>query len=175
MLLIVPLYAGADVIFLKDGTTVEAAKVWDEDGFVRFNLKDYDDITITYSKEIVERIEKGDGKAKVGLPKTKPHKKDPTPVKQPGVSETGKTKAPAEIKESKPAAVKQSGPATGVRQKPVPTEKSGKSQAPATSKQPVSQPKTTKPAQNTAASETGSAEYSIHWRQPSSHPDLIQR
>jgi hypothetical protein len=39
------------------------SKVWEEDGFVRFYLPNYDGITITYSKDIVDRIEKGDGKS----------------------------------------------------------------------------------------------------------------
>lgn len=49
----------ADLIILKDGTRVDAQSVWEDDGLVRFTLPDYDGIIITYSKEIIERIEKG--------------------------------------------------------------------------------------------------------------------
>ena len=49
----------SDIIFLKDGTSVEAQKVWEDDGLVRFSLPNYDGIIITYSKEIIERIERG--------------------------------------------------------------------------------------------------------------------
>ena len=54
-----PVRGAADLIILKDGTRVEAQKVWEDDGLVRFSLPNYDGIIITYSKEIVERIEKG--------------------------------------------------------------------------------------------------------------------
>ena len=49
----------ADVVILKDGTRIDAQRVWEDDGLVRFSLPNYEDIVITYSKEIVERIEKG--------------------------------------------------------------------------------------------------------------------
>jgi plasmid stabilization system protein ParE len=60
LLVTVALYGTAfcEVIYLKDGTRIEAGKVWEEDGLIRFNLKGYRDIIITYSKDIVERIEK---------------------------------------------------------------------------------------------------------------------
>jgi hypothetical protein len=59
LLCLAPVHAIADVIYLKDGTKIETAKVWEEEGFIRFYLQDYEDIIITYSKEIVERIERG--------------------------------------------------------------------------------------------------------------------
>ena len=64
LLWLFPICADADIIYLKDGTKVRAAKVWEEGDRIRFSLEDYEDIIITYSKEIVERIEKGEGKAK---------------------------------------------------------------------------------------------------------------
>ena len=164
--LLIPLSAGAEVIYLKDGTTVKAAKVWEEDGLIRFYLEDYEDITITYSKEIVERIEKGDGKAKAGLPKTKSHKKASTQNKQIAVSEPGKPKSAAKKpkssppliqseKESKPAAAKNSSTAAGARQTSVPPEKPGKTKAPM-----ASQSTTPQPDQNAVAPEAGAEQYS---------------
>jgi len=58
-LLMLPEKGTSDLIFLKDGTQVEAQKVWEDNGLVRFSLPNYDGIVITYSKEIVERIERG--------------------------------------------------------------------------------------------------------------------
>ena len=54
-----PEKGGADLIFLKDGTQVEAHKVWEDNGLVRFTLPNYEGIVITYSKEIIERIDRG--------------------------------------------------------------------------------------------------------------------
>ena len=51
-----PLRALADLIILKDGTSVEAEEIWEENEFIRFSIPNYDGIVITYSKEIVERI-----------------------------------------------------------------------------------------------------------------------
>ena len=52
-------YLHADVIYLKDGTQLETDKAWEENGLVRFYLKGTDNIIITYSKEIVDRVEAG--------------------------------------------------------------------------------------------------------------------
>jgi hypothetical protein len=65
LLWLFPICADADIIYLKDGTKVRASKVWEEGDVIRFSLEDYEDIIITYSKEIVERIEKGEGKERV--------------------------------------------------------------------------------------------------------------
>jgi hypothetical protein len=62
LLWLFPICADADIIYLKDGTKVKASKVWEEGDVIRFSMEDYEDIIITYSKEIVERIEKGEGK-----------------------------------------------------------------------------------------------------------------
>ena len=59
----IPFAASADILHLKDGTTIKVSKVWEEDGFVRFHLPNYNGITITYSKDIIARIEKSDGKS----------------------------------------------------------------------------------------------------------------
>lgn len=85
----IPFAASADILHLKDGTTIKVSKVWEEDGFVRFYLPDYDGITITYSKDIVDRIEKSGGKpaATVTTPK-------PSPMTDPG----GESKQKKDIK-----------------------------------------------------------------------------
>lgn len=64
-LLVLPETGASDIIFLKDGTSVEAQKVWEEDGLVRFTLPNYDGIIITYSKDIVERIDRGQQRGEV--------------------------------------------------------------------------------------------------------------
>jgi hypothetical protein len=56
MVMIFPFTGMADIIYLKDGTQVEAEKIWEEEGLVRFSLPEYDGIVITYTKEFVERI-----------------------------------------------------------------------------------------------------------------------
>ena len=53
---LLPLQGLADLIILKDGTSVEAEEIWEENEFIRFSIPNYDGIVITYSKEIVERI-----------------------------------------------------------------------------------------------------------------------
>jgi len=57
--------AEADIIYLKDGTKVRAAKVWEEGDVIRFAMENYEDIIITYSKEIVDRIEKNTGETEM--------------------------------------------------------------------------------------------------------------
>jgi ribonuclease HI len=61
LLWLIPIGAAADIIYLKDGTKVKAAKVWEEKDVIRFSLEDFENIIITYSKEIVDRIEKSKG------------------------------------------------------------------------------------------------------------------
>jgi hypothetical protein len=102
LLWLFPIWADADIIYLKDGTKVRAAKVWEEGDRIRFSLEDYEDIIITYSKEIVERIEKGEGRA-VSRP-TKQKDKVSATQNDVAAGETGKQKGTAaEIK--KPAEV----------------------------------------------------------------------
>lgn len=100
LLWLFPICADADIIYLKDGTKVRAAKVWEEGDVIRFSLEDYEDIIITYSKEIVERIEKGKGQAA-----SKPTKqKDSAVQKDIAAGETGKQKGTAD-ETKQPAAV----------------------------------------------------------------------
>ena len=58
LVVLLPDVATSDLIVLKDGTTVKAQNVWEENELVRFTLPDYDGIVVTYAKEIVLRIEK---------------------------------------------------------------------------------------------------------------------
>ncbi len=58
LVVLLPDLAASDLIVLKDGTKVQAQKVWEENELVRFTLPDYDGIVVTYAKEIVLRIEK---------------------------------------------------------------------------------------------------------------------
>lgn len=102
LLWLFPICADADIIYLKDGTKVRAAKVWEEGDVIRFSLEDYEDIIITYSKEIVERIEKGKGKA-ASRP-TKQKDKDSAAQKDAAAGETGKPKGTA-AESKKPAEV----------------------------------------------------------------------
>ena len=62
LLLSLPALPAADVIHLKDGTTIKVSKTWEEDGWVRFYLEDYEGIVITYNKDIIDRIETDDGR-----------------------------------------------------------------------------------------------------------------
>jgi hypothetical protein len=102
LLWLFPICADADIIYLKDGTKVRAAKVWEEGDVIRFSLEDYEDIIITYSKEIVERIEKGEGKA-VSRP-TKQKDKVSAAQKDVTAGETGTQKGTA-AESKKPAGV----------------------------------------------------------------------
>ncbi len=104
LLALFPLVAGGDTIFLKDGTKIITKKAWEENGLIKFYLTGYESIIITYSKEIVERIEEGEIKEKDQLSKSiepatppmansgmvkekevrknKPENKHPAPVKK---------------------------------------------------------------------------------------------
>jgi len=62
LLLLLPAWAAAEVIHLKDGTTIKVSKTWEDGGWVRFYLKDYDGIVITYARDIIDRIESDDGR-----------------------------------------------------------------------------------------------------------------
>ena len=60
LLTLFPLAAGGDTIFLKDGTQITTKKAWEENGLIKFYLKGSESIIITYSKNIIDRIE-GEG------------------------------------------------------------------------------------------------------------------
>jgi hypothetical protein len=59
--------SAADWIVLKDGSRIEAREIRQENGLIRFSLPGYDGILITYSMDIVERIEK-DGEQRSAKP-----------------------------------------------------------------------------------------------------------
>ena len=69
--------AGADVIHLKDGTTIRVSRTWEEGGWVHFYLQDYDGIVITYAKEIIDRIESDDGRVLKTYAAEKPPSEQP--------------------------------------------------------------------------------------------------
>jgi hypothetical protein len=89
LLWLFPIFTQADTIYLKDGTKVRAAKVWEEGDVIRFSLEDYEGIIITYSKEIVERIEKDKAPAE-----TRPPKQDDTVSENQKSAATGETAKP---------------------------------------------------------------------------------
>jgi len=64
LLTLFPLAAGGDTIFLKDGTKIITKKAWEENGLIKFYLKGSESIIITYSKNIIDRIEGEDTKEK---------------------------------------------------------------------------------------------------------------
>jgi hypothetical protein len=78
LVVLLPDFAAADLIVLKDGTRVKAQKVWAENDLVRFTLPDYDGIVVTYAKEIVLRIEKE--KAVTGAGETPPDSRPQKPA-----------------------------------------------------------------------------------------------
>ena len=104
LLWLITICAHADIIYLKDGTKIRAAKVWEEGDRIRFSLEDYEDIIITYSKEIVERIERGEGKAKALSRPTRQKDTVSTSHKDVAAGETGTQKGTA-AQSKKPAEV----------------------------------------------------------------------
>jgi hypothetical protein len=119
LLLVVPLWAGAEVIVLKDGTLIEAAKVWEDNGYIKFSPVGYEGIVITYAKEIIDRI----GDKKIGVPEEPateteesvatqaneppPHQKEATqsvntPVVEPAPESAAPEKAPPAVSATPP-------------------------------------------------------------------------
>ena len=70
LLALFPLAAGGDTIFLKDGTKIITKKAWEENGLIKFYLEGSESIIITYSKNIIDRIEAGDAKEKEQPPES---------------------------------------------------------------------------------------------------------
>jgi len=70
LLALFPLAAGGDTIFLKDGTKILTKKAWEENGLIKFYLKGSESIIITYSKNIIDRIEDEDTKEKEQSPES---------------------------------------------------------------------------------------------------------
>ena len=83
LVVLLPDLALSDLIVLKDGTQVKAQKVWEENDLVRFTLPGYDDIVVTYAKEIVLRIEKEKAVTGELPPDSRPQK----PAKESAVAE----------------------------------------------------------------------------------------
>ncbi|MBT8356335.1 MAG: hypothetical protein HKO79_02515, partial [Desulfobacterales bacterium] len=77
---IYPIAAGSDTIFLKDGKKITTKKAWEENGLIKFYLEGSESIIITYSKNIIDRIESQSNKAEEPPPKI------PNPLKPPVVS-----------------------------------------------------------------------------------------
>ena len=127
------------MIYLKDGTVIKAAKVWEEDGLVRFYLPDYDGITITYTKDIIERIEKDDGESATKEQETVQTKEAPRKeIKNTqATAPTQKTK-PIEDEPSQasptqkpaPATIEKKDPVVKADQKPSPASDAGNAPAP---------------------------------------------
>jgi hypothetical protein len=147
LLWLFPICVDADIIYLKDGTKVRAAKVWEEGDVIRFSLEDYEDIIITYSKEIVERIEKS--KDQTASRPTKQKDKDSADQKDVAAGETltqkgtaAESKKPAEVVDSS----KRSSRPTGIDQ-PTKTGKADMAPQPRVKKPPkTTGVKTDKPA-----------------------------
>ncbi|MEA3421658.1 MAG: hypothetical protein U9Q97_08300 [Acidobacteriota bacterium] len=93
LLALFPLSAGGDTIFLKDGTKIITKKAWEENGLIKFYLEGSESIIITYSRNIIDRIEEGI-KEKEQPPEI------PTPPKPIAVS-PGAAKEPVKEKEAK--------------------------------------------------------------------------
>jgi len=68
LLALFPLAVWGDTIFLKDGTKIITKKAWEENGLIKFYLEGSESIIITYSKNIIDRIEDTDTKEKEQLP-----------------------------------------------------------------------------------------------------------
>ena len=83
LLALFPLAVGGDTIFLKDGTKITTKKAWEENGLIKFYLEGSESIIITYSKNIVDRIEAGDAKEKEQQPESLTPSPPPTAVAGP--------------------------------------------------------------------------------------------
>ncbi len=83
LLALFPLGAGGDTIFLKDGTKIITKKAWEENGLIKFYLEGSESIIITYSKKIIDRIEKGDTKEKEQSPESLDPPTPPTAAADP--------------------------------------------------------------------------------------------
>jgi len=99
-----PLAVGGDTIFLKDGTRITTKKAWEENGLIKFYLEGTENIIITYSKNIVDRIVGG------GAKEIEPPSEVLNPPKPPAVAESSfkePTKEKEFIGDKKPQSVPQ--------------------------------------------------------------------
>jgi hypothetical protein len=99
-----PLAAGGDTIFLKDGTKIMTKKAWEENGLIKFYLEGSESIIITYSKNIIDRIEDEGTKEKEQSPESLD---PPTPL----TAAVGPVKEKKEVEDKKPQS-KQQAPVT---------------------------------------------------------------
>ena len=83
LLALFPLAAGGDTIFLKDGTKIITKKAWEENGLIKFYLDGSESIIITYSKNIIDRIEDKGTKEKEQSPDSLNPPKSPGAVASP--------------------------------------------------------------------------------------------
>jgi hypothetical protein len=83
LLALFPIAAGGDTIFLKDGTKIITKKAWEENDLIKFYLEGSESIIITYSKNIIDRIEAGDAKEKEQQPESLTPSPPPTAVAGP--------------------------------------------------------------------------------------------
>ena len=116
LLSLFPLSAGGDTIFLKDGTKIITKKAWEENGLIKFYLEGSESIIITYSKNIIDRIEDGDIKVKEQLPKSLDPAKPPTaaagPIKEKEVEKKESEGKKPQIKHQAPVTKKPTGAAS---------------------------------------------------------------
>ena len=82
LLSLFPLAASGDTIYLKDGTKITTKKVWEENGLIKFYLEGSENIIITYSKNIIDRIEDEDTDKKERSPETLPPAIASSPIKE---------------------------------------------------------------------------------------------
>jgi hypothetical protein len=159
LLLILPCGAPAEVIHLKDGTTIKVSKTWEDGGWVRFYLKDYDGIVITYAKDIIDRIESDDGRVLKTYAEKPPEAK---PEQQP---KAGKEKpAPSKAAAAKPTKSKPKAPAATAGKKPV---KPQPAQQP-----PQPQPAQTPPPAKAAAAPAATAPQPAPASKPQASPPM---
>jgi hypothetical protein len=108
-----PLAAGGETIFLKDGTKIITKKAWEENGLIKFYLEGSESIIITYSKNIIDRIEDENTKEKEQLPKSIdpaiPLIADVSPVKEKEVEKKESEGKKPQIKYQAPVTKKTTG------------------------------------------------------------------
>jgi outer membrane biosynthesis protein TonB len=131
-LLLLPSAVPAEVIHLKDGTTIKVSKTWEDGGWVRFYLQDYDGIVITYAKDIIDRIESDDGRVLKTYAAEKPPETEAEQKPKAGATKPEPSKAAAaEPTKSKPEA-----PAATAGKKTVKTDPAQKPPKPQPAKTP---------------------------------------
>ena len=173
LILSVPAWAGAEVIVLKDGTRIEAAKVWEDNGYIKFSPVGYEGIVITYAKDIIDRI----GDKKIGGPEQpatgteesietqadEPPPKAPTQKAPPQKDATQSVKTPA-VEPAPSPAPEQAPPAVSATPPEIKPPRTGSPMAPKAAPPRPSRPAKKPPAQpkdnpGAAVGETAYSEY----------------